>query len=325
MKQEVKQIFEMVRAGRLTDEQAARLMTEIQSKETRFADKDGFPGSMLRNIRADVGALSSSVDGLYASSLKENDFSMSRVQAPVGKSFVFEGNSIRMSSLGGLHLEDAEFSGNEIHSSNIQDLAMKSSKFSGTSLTASSIENTELDKANAESLEISSSSMKKIRIHDSEIKQARMIASSLKELNFTENTTWSGAFDKSQISNLTLKKSQMSDFEVLASQVSQMRFEETEGMQVLIRMLKMTGTSFLKCKMSDVLFSGGEKWRKGGFKNVAFENVSMEKVLFSDCSLDDTVIRNVNLKDVRILNANLRGKTIESTEEFLKLCETKAA
>ncbi|HMW59558.1 MAG TPA: hypothetical protein PKA91_07925, partial [Leptospiraceae bacterium] len=84
MKQEVKQIFEMVRAGRLTDDQAARLMTEIQSKETRSEKNDGSLGSMLRNIGADVGALSSSVGGLYASSLKENDFSMSRVQAPAG-------------------------------------------------------------------------------------------------------------------------------------------------------------------------------------------------------------------------------------------------
>ena len=44
MKQEVKQIFEMVIAGRLTDDQAARLMTEIQSKETRSEKNDGSLG-----------------------------------------------------------------------------------------------------------------------------------------------------------------------------------------------------------------------------------------------------------------------------------------
>jgi uncharacterized protein YjbI with pentapeptide repeats len=85
-----------------------------------------------------------------------------------------------------------------------------------------------------------------------------------------------------------------------------------------VRAARFKNVIWQSCELDDVLFAGGEGFRRGGFEDVTFERCTLRKAIFSECRFVRTVIRDVDLFEVQAHKVELVDQTIEGNEAFLR-------
>ncbi|MCW7480577.1 pentapeptide repeat-containing protein [Leptospira kanakyensis] len=319
MKEEIQKILQMVKENKISEAQGAELISEL-SQVSQETDEDKTKPWSFRSIGEQFIKFSNDVEGLYASDLKDNNMSMSRVQIPKGDRFQFKNNTIRMSAMEQVVLDDSDFMRNTISKSNLHALKVARGSFQNSELSASNLEHLQIDDGHFDTVEVHSSHLKKVEVISSNVTNSHFTAASVKDLVIHDGSDLSAcSFEGAQLSHIEVSTSQLIGMELQASRLQHIRFMNTTTDQLVARFMKFDHTSFENCTLSDVLFTASEGWRKVGFDQVNFENVKLNKALFGECDLKRVTIKNVDLSEIRVMNQKLTDVTIDGNAEFCKV------
>jgi uncharacterized protein YjbI with pentapeptide repeats len=342
--EEIQKILKMNKAGTISDEQAAELLSELsRSPRGRVAQEasgvEGLGDAISNLVYKTVdGAMSfmgvrgsmSHVEGFPPSEMEANQFSMSKVESPRQAGSTFRGNEVRMSHVDGLELESAEMLDNRIDASKVEGLRINGGKFSESVIQASSVEKVVIERSQLTQVKILSSKLDRLSAKDeSGMENVKINASSLRSLTLGTHALWRDTvFSGVAIDGLETRDVRLTEVELQASHWRDARILGGEWSGVLARGLRLRDTAFVNCTLRDVLFSVGDAWewkgwKKRGFDQVTFENCVLEKTLFSECRFANTVIKNVTLKDYQVRGADISGLTLDGNEAFLRAVERK--
>ncbi len=348
MKEEIRRILEMVKAGTLTDEQATALLAELSSPPRRddaerssrrtARRSDGVIEplfSLLRNtVSGAMDAMSSglgatsSLGGVFASDLKDNAVHMSRCDSPNGSDYVFKGNSVRMSSVTDVSLDHAEMKDNRFDASKIESLKISQGEMSDCDVVASAFDHVVIDSGHLVGSEVSSSKCTRLTLcGDSTWEQVRLRGGAFKEIVVGAGSHWRDlSVAGAHVGGLASNASLLEDVELQGVHLTDITFDRTEWRNVLARAIRMARTTFVDCAFDDVLLAAGEawSWKKCGFEDVRMEACKLNKVLFSDCRFVRVVIRNVDITDLKLKGVELTDATLDGNEAFLAAVHEQA-
>jgi uncharacterized protein YjbI with pentapeptide repeats len=338
---EVQKVLKMNKEGTITDEQAAELIDELTRRGSGPAQSgEGIADVISSLIGKTVdGAVSlsvvaghstSHVTGFAPNDLQNNEFHMSKVEGPKGEGYVFRGNQVRMSHVKPMRLERAELTDNRIDASKVEELVVIDGKLSGSLFQASAVDGFKVENARVAGAKLLSSKLSGFEIAaESSVEDVKLNASAIKRLSILDRSEWaSTSISGAKIKDLRIVGSKLSGVDAQAVQISGTNWIECTLAGVFLRGTQLDKTTFTRCKLKEVVFSGGEasswkNWSKNGLTGVEFENVELDQVLFADCHWKRVVVKNVKLKDVRIEGVRLADVTIDGNEAFLEAIKKK--
>jgi uncharacterized protein YjbI with pentapeptide repeats len=321
MRQDIQKVLDMNKAGTITDDQAAELVEElIRSTTPKKTEPRSMLGSMV-GMLSDIGGgrMTSKVDGMFASDLNDNAFSMSRVEAITGEGWVFKRNSLKMSSVTGLVLNQAEMADNVVHMSHLADVTVRDGLFTGNEISASSVEAISIDGSELCRSTIQNSNYQQVTLKDeSVLRDVQWNGSSIRELELVRGSVLGDShLVAMQGHTIRLTSSELRHWKVEGAGLDEIQFEESRLDEILVRSVRLHHVKFVGSTFKDVLFSGGEKWKKFGLDEVCFENCQIDRGLFSECHWKGVTIKDVTLSNVRVMGIRLVNQTICGNEEFL--------
>ncbi|GEM_PF-6299686 len=362
MKIEIQQVLKMNKDGILTDEQAADLLAELAKSGPNSRTAPGFEWNEADLVKPLVSKVNSTLKtaldatfggasaiGLFAGAQTSSAFGgttfggadrnfgsksdgtnaihMSKFDAPRGESFVFQGNTIRMSSVKELSLDRSEMTGNTIDMSKVEEMILREARLVDSEMRASSVEEWRLSNSTVSGLSVQGSKVHEFAASaDCVLDGMRIQGSSFKEFTAMDHVRVNGMmFNGAAVSELALRRSEVAGAEFQASRISDLSIEDSQVRNTLMRGTVVHKTVLAHCRFDDVLFSGLEKWgwKKRGLENVRFENCNLNKVLFSDCRLSKTILKNLSLNNQKFQDLDLTGLTLDGNDAFLAAVSAK--
>jgi uncharacterized protein YjbI with pentapeptide repeats len=338
MKEQIRKILEMAKAGTVSDAQAAELIEALGARSaTESARPVQIPpmrpphfgervGLFERVIDAVSGGRTSSVSGVLPSHMNGNDFSMSEVAVIGGTDFVFRDNHVRMSHLKDLTLTRTEMIGNDIGSSKVRDVTCRDSAITGCTIHASSFEDVALEDSQMTQLQMRASKFSDARLQKSRIEELAITASQVKDLALSEGSLWERSrIEATHLMHWATKSSTIADVGFDMSRLSNVAVTRSVLRISMVRGYRWSDVKVLDCVFEDVMFGGGEANRKCLVKDATFENCKFDKAIFADTMIVATTIRNVTLTGVKVMDVVLKDRVIDGNAQFLEAIGGEAA
>lgn len=339
----MKKILEMVRAGQLTDEQAAALIAELgeaagpKSGAAPAADES-------RHEPIDVKALlSNSMRRLFAGDALSNRLRASSIESPEGSDYVFKDNEIVMSNFREFTLRHASFERNHITASNLKELLVEDGSFSDSSfrmsnlreagISGSSLRKWELTASNIRELTVKNqsrldgiglraSSISDLRVEEGVVEGLEMRESSFKDLAILRSSWLRSLVQYAALSDLRLSGATLQDAQFLACQLRDILIEDAELRSVLFHSIAAKDLALRGCHFNDVHFTAGDGWRQHKYDTVQFEACDFKRVLFSNCRFEKVVFANITVENAQLCDLTLKNRRIDGNEAFLGLALT---
>lgn len=319
MNDEIQKVLSITKAGKVTEAQAAQLIAALVSSPAPAPAPARSPPRKTQRFWDRWGVSTSATQGVFASDLRENDLSMSSVDIVHGEQQVFRDNTLSMSSIGGLALVNARVTGNTLGMTSFEKVALDASDLEESRFQSTSVDDWAVERSTLRALEVHASSWHKFAASDvSELSELRIRASQLKGLGLRAARWRSSEVVASQVAHLVLERSTWEEVEIDGCQINGWKMLGSTCTRALLRKARFKNVTWDACAFDDVLFSGGESLRRGGFEATSFERCTLRKAIFSECRFVRTVIRDVDLFEVRAHGVELVDQTIEGNEAFLR-------
>lgn len=349
--EDISRILKMNREGALSDEQAAELLAELAKKETASGrsgpwdwNRDGLIEPVLSTVNSTLKHALDATFGWdrasgprsgssgYKGSAFDGDPSrnavhMSRFDHPAGLDHVFTGNSLRMSSVTDLRLNQAEMKDNTIDMSKADDISVKDGKLNGCEIRASSVEDWMVDKAAVTGLSVQGSKIAGFHcLAESIVRNVRIQGASLKGLKLENGKVLDVLINGTSISDFSVTRSGITESEIQASSLAGLALRDSVAANLMVRAMHVKKTALEGCDFRDVVFTCIEKWawKKQGLRDVRFADCRFEKILFANCLMQDVVLKNLDFRDRKFRDLELSGMELDGNEAFLKAIGEKA-
>lgn len=321
MQQPIEQVLKMVADGRLTPTQGASMITELTARATpeprrpapsRAPERRGFWGAL--------GFSTSHTAGVYASELVDNDLSMSSVDIGHGEGQVFRDNRLSMSSMARVALVRSAMTANTLVLSSVMDMQLEDASFTGCDLQKCSVESLTLDGGHIEDVTCSASSLEKLSAtSQGRLRKLRVIGSHLKGLSLEEGAVW-GASEivGVQLNDVRLRAAALEGVDLQSAQLADVEVSRSRLDGTIVRSLRLKKVRLVDCVWSDVLMSGGDSLKRSGLEDVLFENCKLNRALLSECRLTRVTLRDVDLSEVKVHRVDLADQVIEGNKAFLE-------
>jgi uncharacterized protein YjbI with pentapeptide repeats len=308
MKSELQKILSMTKAGTITEAQAAQLIEALQAAPEPRRARGSVISDVIDAVRSVAEAAgSSSVQGVYASELGQNELSMSKVQLVEARGHTFTGNVISSSSLEGLRLDEAQVLENVIRASRLDEATLLHSRLSGCEFASSSLDELHLAHSVMERVRVASSSLDDLRLEgESTLRDCEFGSASWKHARLVASSIVGARVSGSHVRDLSLERAELTDAQLSASHLHDLSITRSDWHTTFLRQVRFADVRFEGCSFEDVLFAGTEGWKRQGYRDVRFEGCTFGKVVFSDCHFKDVVLRDIELTDLTISGLTLK-------------------
>jgi len=341
----MKQILEMVRAGTLTDEQAAALLAEIGGSGAATPARES-AGETGAGRPVDMGSLlSNSIGRLFAGDALHNRMKGSNVESPEGVDYVFKDNEIVMSNLRGILLRRASFERNRLTASNVKEIlvedgaladgslkmsnlkevSIRSSSARGLALTASNIRELVMkNRSLLEGIELRASSIREWTLDEGSVEALDLKESSMKDVSVSKSSWRRSSVQFASMADLRLSGADLHETQFLACELRDFLIEDSQIRSSLFHSLPAKDMAFRGCRFDDVHLITGDGWRRQKYESVAFEACQFKRVLFSNCRFEKVVFSNITAENVQLEGVVLKNQRIDGNEAFLRLASARA-
>lgn len=322
MKEQIEQVLQMAASGALTHAQAAELIAELSSRaapEPARAAPSANPSAPKPGFWARLGVPTSHTVGVFASDLKDNQLSMSSVDFGQSEGQVFRDNRLSMSSLSRCALLRSEMTGNTLDMCSMDDTVLEDAHFTGCELQKSSLDGLTLRGASLQDLVLRSSSLSKLSAGEGcSLQKLTVNASHLKGLSLEEGARWqSSTIAGSQIEGALLRACTLEGVDIQAAQLTGVELIRSRLTGCILQAIRLKRFGVVDSVLSDVLFAGGDTWRRSGMEDVRFESCKLNRAIFSECHFVRTTLRNVDASEINAHRVALSDQVIDGTEAFL--------
>lgn len=325
MKQEIQDIIEMTKAGKISSEQAAELIEALSEPQAAKSEKpqsndQDHDLSSLSDIGSFLrGTISSALNGAFEKSKSGSASHLSRIDAPQGHDFTFDDNSINVSSITELKLENSHFDDNAINGSKLHQVSLTDSSLSDCSINGSSIDKITLTSSHFSDLGIHGSKCAGFSVTEqSRLSAVGIQGCSLKDVAIADKSTVEDCrLNGVSAHQLTLSRCKLSDVGAQGVAFKNSTLSGCTFANVKLKGLRIADCKFSQASFSDISFTG--RTAAASIEETEIENCTFADGSFSGCIFSQTGIRNVRASGFTAKNIDFTGMKIDSTEAFMKV------
>ena len=355
MSEELQRILAMVKDGRLTEEQASRMIEALDTGESgrpRRRSKPANDTGSLEDLGMSIGdevasIIDKSLQGLNAvlgSSTRRfgpgtwlNDSNinvMSKLHEPGGEDFECRDNSFTVSKLADAQLFGARLCDNELHASSIKQTAVHQGEFSGNELRGSSIKGLDINHGALTNCQMNGVQLTDIGICRGKLDDCVFNGVQFRDLGIEDSNVVECRFngakanglkiaDNSTVSELKFNGVKCQDVTISSSRVHTLKLSGITVEDLEIRASALTGVVIRNKDWKEMI--GRNQLPSPVVKDLKLDHFTGENLQFVNCNFSDTEFRNFEASNMTFTEVNFSGLTIESAEDLLKLADEQAA
>lgn len=355
MSDELQRILAMVKDGRLTEEQASRMIEALN------AGKSDRPGrrrernddsESLEDLGMSIGdevasIIDKSLRGLNAvlgsstrrfgpgTWLNDSNVSvMSKLHQPEGEDYECRDNNFTVSRLADARLFGAKLCDNELHASSIKQTSIHQGEFRGNELRGSSIKDLDIDHGVLINCQMNGVQLSDVRIVRGKLDDCMFNGVQFRELGVEDSSVSECRFNGAKVNGLNITDN---------STVSELKFNGVKCQDLTISSsrvdsLKLSGLTVEDLEITGSVLTGvvirNKDWKEmigrnqlpsPVVKDLKLDHFNGENLQFVNCNFSDTGFRNFEASNMIFTEVDFSGLTIESAEDLSKLADEQAA
>jgi uncharacterized protein YjbI with pentapeptide repeats len=279
----------------------------------------GLPGH-FRDLVFD--AIDSALAGMPSPSAPVgNSIHLSRVDTPGGVDGLFAGNSIAVSSVGGLEIIRSKVVKNSIKASRISAIHAQDASLDDCAIHGSSIDSLELNSSSFRNTRVNGSKLNRVRLaDDSSIYDVMIQGGSVKDLRLSGGSRITDCrLESLMVAGLHLDASTWNDCRIAGTLFSDVQFQGSSFKDMEMRRYKVSKAVFIDTHFNDCRMVEGTAEVEDGFVDTRFERCRFRDMVWVGCRLNGTILRDIDVSDLKVKHLDLSGLTITGTEKFLEL------
>jgi uncharacterized protein YjbI with pentapeptide repeats len=349
VKDAIRKIIELRDAGKVSAEDATELIAALAEREGRPPPPrhpPPFPGpgfdphsfeAVGESLRNAVGqVVSSSLAGLFPRGSLSNLFRqseafrhgagergvcLSKFVEPTGEDFVFRDNQIAVSAVFGIELVRAAMTENSINASRVGPVRVSDGKLTQCAVNGSSLTDLLLDGSSLDALTLEGTKCARLELSDqSIIHDSGFAGCSLKDVRLGSASGIDDCkFSGCSLSDVDLVASRLNDGHMSAAALAGVRVENSRWHDFSIQGYRIKNTRFVETTFYDIAFGRSGFAREAAMVDSEFVNCKFHDCRLDGCSFNRVTIRNVDLSDLELDGVELSDRTIDGSEEFLRL------
>lgn len=355
MSEELQRILAMVKDGRLTEEQASRMIEALdtgESERPRRRRKPADDTESLEDLGISIGdevasIIDKSLRGISAvlggstrkfgpgTWLNDSNISvMSKLHQPGGEDYECRDNNFTVSRLTDTQLFGARLCDNELHASSIKQATIHKGEFSGNELRGSSIKALDINHGALTNCQMNGVQLTDIGICRGKLDDCMFNGVQFRDLGIEDSGVVECRFNgakvnglniaaNSTVSELNLNGVKCQDLLISSSRVDMLKLSGLTVEDFEIKASSLTGVVIRNQDWKEMI--GRNQLPSPVVKELKLDHFTGKNLQFVNCNFSDTEFRHFEAADMNFTEVNFSGLTIESAEDLSKLADEQAA
>ena len=293
MRQEIRRILEMNKAGTITDDQATELLAAINEP-------------------------SPTSDAPMPTNIFDTRSILSKVDQVEGSEFTFNENSINVSAVSKIRLRKSQMCDNSINASKVSDFNLIEAEFNDCSINGSALEEFEIKHGHITDVGFQGSKVSRVTLTDQcAIEDASFQGCAIKNLAIKSQSRIQDAkFAGFNGADIELINSSIVDFKVEAGALHNLKMKNSHWQDVGLQAIRFEDVEFIDSSLRDCMILGRDRKKNVGFENVKFQSSSFQDVKFKNCSFKNVTFVEIHARDLKLEDLHIENQTIRSIAEL---------
>lgn len=356
MNDKIRKIMEMNKAGKISDDQAARLLAALsaedsspqvtasrqpeqprQSHQPQLTGTQSGVNSVIRDAFHGLANLPGIISGMLGAKTSvslaqttDSGFDFAGVESDTS------GNAVYSSDVNGVNLTRAEFCSNTLSATRMHGLEITDGRMANCSVKGAAISNIALSGATMEKSSFTGAHVSGLSIARTAVQHCSFNGSRIDDWQVTDSNLEDCAFNCANLAQIEIQNDcKLRDLSMNGIDGQNILVRQSSFLHVNFNNVDLDSAQFEEANLEHVSFSGHDQsqtlFRRVTLKNVKFrlregvgnlrrltmEDMIMKNCNFYNCDFEGSVMRGFTLEDIDCENVDFMDRTIESLDQFL--------